>query len=397
MDDVTERHKTEETLRRSQKMDAIGKLTGGIAHDFNNMLGIMLGFSELLRANINEKDLKLVQYCDQILKAGGQQARMLTSKLLEFSRKAPSAQDITHINQLVNDMKHMLEKTLTARIVLNFELETELWPVCLDSARLEDAILNLSINAMHAMPDGGTLTINTRNMHLTEADLRNLELTPGDYVFLTISDTGTGIPHEIQQQIFDPFFTTKDDEGTDLGLSQVYGFVQQMGGQIQVYSEPGQGSSFVLCFPKSDKIEMPELKNIDKTSQQVLAGQETVLIVDDEPGLLILTEDILTLNGYKTICAESAEQALEILKSEHVDLLLSDVIMPGMDGYQLASLVQDRYPMIKIQMVSGYSEKQHESNVSGDTLHTMRIEKPYSAENLLMRVRELLDNHSDVA
>lgn len=297
VDDITERDKNEKSLRHSQKMDAIGKLTGGIAHDFNNMLGVILGFSELLKERIGKDDPKLIKYNDEIINAG-ERARKLTSKLLEFSRKAPSSAETTNINILLHGMRHMLEKTLTPRIELVIELEENLWPVWLDKTRLEDAILNICINSMHAMPDGGTLSLATRNGHLRDSEIHNMDISSGDYVLLSVSDTGTGMSREIQQKIFDPFFTTKGDEGTGLGMSQVYGFVQQSGGTIQVFSEPGHGARVVLYIPRHQESEalMPEKNTTDLV--KLASGQETILVVDDEVALLELTEEILTAYGY---------------------------------------------------------------------------------------------------
>ena len=390
VDDITERQRNEEELRQTQKMDAIGKLTGGIAHDFNNMLGVILGFSELLKQRVGDSDPKLIKYSSEILNAG-ERAKKLTSKLLNFSRSDTSGAEVTDVNELLYGMQHLLEKTLTARIKIVIEQEENLWQVWLDKTRLEDAILNISINAMHAMPDGGTLTLGTSNMHLAETDISNIDIAPGDYVLLTVSDTGTGMTQEIKEKMFDPFFSTKGSEGTGLGLSQVYGFVQQSGGKIQVYSETGSGTRLALYLPRHQESEtfLAEEKPIDK-SLDMQSGKETILLVDDEVALLDLTEEILSNYGYTVLRAESAKQALDILKKESIDLMLSDVIMPGMDGYQLATEVEKQYSNVKIQMASGFTDERR-TKLANDTIHQQRLHKPYNAEQLLKRIRTLLD------
>jgi len=392
VEDITERQKNEESLRHSLKMDAIGKLTGGIAHDFNNMLAVILGFSELIREHVSNHDPKLTKYNNEINTAG-ERAKKLTSKLLEFSRKAPSSAETTHINILLHGMRHMLEKTLTPRVKLIFELEENLWPVWLDKTRLEDAVLNICINSMHAMPVGGTLSLTTSNEQLIDSDIQNMNIMSGDYVLLSVTDTGTGMTQEVKEKIFDPFFTTKGVEGTGLGMSQVYGFVQQSGGEIQVFSEPGHGTRIAIYIPRYLEPKAAKPKGANSEIVKLTTGSETILVVDDEAALLELTEDILSTYGYTVLRAENAEQALQILENESVDLLLSDVIMPGMDGYQLATKVKMRYPMIKIQMVSGFNDG-HNINVTNDALHQQQIHKPFNSKKLLIRIRELLDEES---
>jgi len=389
VDDITERQKNEESLRHSQKMDAIGKLTGGIAHDFNNMLGVILGFSELLKKHVSNYDPKLIKYNNEIINAA-ERAKKLTSKLLEFSRKAPSSTETADINSLLLGMRNMLEITLTPRIKLVYELQENIWPIWLDKARLEDAILNMCINSMHAMPDGGTLSLTTCNMHLEDSDIHNMDIMSGDYVLLSVSDTGIGMNRETQEKIFDPFFTTKGVEGTGLGLSQVYGFVQQAGGNIQVFSELKHGTRIAIHLPRHLESEAAKLEGSGSDIVKASSGNETILVVDDEVALLELTEDILTTCGYTVLRAENAKQALQILENKSVDMLISDVVMPGMDGYQLATEVKKRYPKIKIQMVSGFSDERN-INLANHTLHQQRLQKPYTSKKLLSRIRQLLD------
>lgn len=386
--DVTEQMEMNQLLMRTQKMDALGKLTGGIAHDFNNMLGVILGYAELLREKVSA-DKDLVKYVQQIINSG-ERSRKLTEKLLAFSRKENFSAEETDLNQLLRDDRHMLEKTLTARIDLRYELEVDLWPVCLDKAALEDAILNISINAMHAIADTGTLSITTRNIHLDDDDVSQLNIEAGDYVALSLSDTGSGMDAATQQNIFDPFFTTKDESSIGLGLSQVYGFVKQSAGEIHVSSKPGHGTQLVIYLPRYVKDEADALASGSAGLSWDLSGYETILVVDDEEALRNLAEEMLSSHGYKVLVAENGEAALDVLKSNKVDVLFSDVIMPGMDGYELASRVKADYPKIKIQLASGFSDMYHVRKFD-EVLHELRLQKPYSSKMLLQKIRELLD------
>ena len=391
VDDITDRQKNEERLRQSQKMDAIGQLTGGIAHDFNNMLGVILGFSELLKVNLNDtpNSRSLNKYCDEILNAG-ERAKKLTSQLLEYSRKAPSSSVEINLEQLLHSMQHMLEKTLTPRIKLIINTEENLWPVLLDRTRTENAIFNICINAMHAMPNGGELKIYTNNLTLTEKEGQLIDTLPGEYIVLSIQDNGMGMSDEIKNKIFDPFFTTKGTDGTGLGMSQVYGFVEQSGGKIQITSELNKGTCIQLYIPRlSELVSESNEKVVDDTSEFPL-GNETILVVDDEESLLELTDEILSTFGYTVLRATSAEEALILLRNHHVDLMLSDVIMPGKDGYQLATEAEMLYPKLKIQIASGYSDDR-QLNLINETLHEQRLHKPIRSKTLLTIIRKRLD------
>ena len=383
--DITERRENEEKLRLSQKMDALGKLTGGIAHDYNNMLGIVLGFSELLKDSlINEPEL--MEYVEEIYRAG-ERGTKLTNKLLSFSRHQPTDAESININTLLIDHKNMLEKMLTVRIKLNFDLAEKLWMVKLDSASLEDVILNLSINAMHAMEQSGELTFITRNKKFNAEDAAKHGIDAGDYVMLSLTDTGEGMDYETKSRMFEPFYSTKGDKGTGLGLSQVYGFVQSHDGHINVFSELAKGTCVSLYFPRDNEVEKIASVSIENKEDK-LSGTETILIVDDEPTLLTMTSKMLTPRGYRVLTANSGEQALVVLERESVDLLLSDIIMPNIDGNQLAAKVTKLYPHIKIQLVSGYSD------IAGkidNSLHEQIIRKPFSSLVLLKQIRILLD------
>ncbi len=376
--DITERKKAEHALSRSQKMDALGKLTGGIAHDYNNMLGVILGYAELLKDELQDQPV-LAGFVHEIYEAGSRGAK-LTSKLLSFSRQRITDSEIVNLNTILTGEQNMLEKTLTVSIKMMLDLANDICPIKVDTGDLENAVLNLCINARHAMKGSGELTINTSNTYI---DNRK-------FVSLIISDNGCGIDKEEQEKIFDPFYTSKGDAGTGLGLSQVYGFVERSGGIISVDSEVGVGSSFTILFPCYAESETNEDNVDNNTVNDAQRGNETILVVDDELPLLNLCTEILTSKGYRVYSAENGEKALEILEEEAVDLLLSDVVMPGMSGYELAAVVQEKYPQIKIQMASGFTGEQDEDNKT-DSLHKNFLRKPYRMDLLLKKVRELLD------
>ncbi len=384
--DISERKLQEEKIRHSQKMDALGQLTGGIAHDYNNMLGIVLGYTELLEDFI--KDDKLKEYLQQIHNAANRGAR-LTQKLLAFSRhRATDAQKIL-ISDLLEEDRNMLEKTLTSRIQLELNLPDEKWYTCLDSSDLEDAILNMCINAMHAIKDTGKITIRVENQHLTSTEARHLDLKPADYVLLSITDDGCGMSKEIQERIFDPFFSTKGEKGTGLGMSQVYGFVDRSHGTIRVYSEPGVGTRITLYFPRYIA-DSTVKENAQDKDENWVGGSENILIVDDEPSLLVLGNEILSAKGYRVFTASGGKEALAILKKENIDLLISDVIMPEMDGHELTTRVKQKYPQIKIILASGFNERVTGKKTNTDT--SVILYKPYKAKELLQLIRKLLDN-----
>jgi hemerythrin-like metal-binding protein len=394
--DITEKQLKDEIVSRTQKMDALGKLTGGIAHDFNNMLGVILGYSELLQSTLNKDDNNL-KYINEILVAGDR-ARVLTKKLLAFSRKEATTAEPVDINELLLGEKNLLEKTLTARIELVYDFEEDLWPVMLDKSDIQNAVLNLSINAMHAIPDTGSLIIKTSNVHLEESDIKNLDLDFGDYVLLSITDTGIGMDEDVLSKLFDPFFTTKGEKGTGLGMSQVYGFVQKTGGAIHVYSQLGHGTRMAIYLPRCSDSESRLVVNEHDNDEQIEHGNETILVVDDEVALRELATEILSKHNYRVLCAGNGIEALKVLETESVDLILSDVIMPVMNGYQLAEKVRELYPDIKIQMASGFADDRH-TNMGAITqnLHQQRLQKPFTSKMLLRKIRQHLDEHKGSA
>jgi len=389
--DITEQREKEKLLQRTQKLDALGKLTGGIAHDFNNLLGVILGYSELLQHQLIGNYLS-EDYNKQIHKAA-QRGAKLTKRLLTYTSKQQFEEKQININEVVCQQEDMLQKTLTVRVSLVLELTDGVWSLMLDDAQLEDAILNMCINAMHAIDDGNAeskITIATINKSINKSDAKALGLDAGDYVKLSITDTGCGISEEIKEQIFDPFFTTKGDKGTGLGLSQTIGFVERSGGTIKVISEPNLGSQFNLYFPRYIDYEDKE-QTTTKKLELAKGGNESILVVDDEDALLDFAKSVLDKNGYQVYGAESGKQALQILDSNHIDLLLTDIIMPQMNGYELAVIVNERYPDVRIQLVSGYDDEKYIDLVD-KKLHENIIRKPYGIQIMLKKVRTLLDN-----
>ncbi len=395
--DLTKAKQQEEQLRRSHKMDALGKLTGGVAHDFNNILGVVTGYADLLESMLGDHP-RWAKYAGEINNAG-QRGAKLTKKLLSFSRQGVPAQTRLDINQLLLEQQELLQKTLTVSIELVLELAPEIWPILLDGSDLEDAVLNMSINALHAMEGQARearLTISTSNQTLNTIDAATLGLREaGDYVALRLADTGSGMSEETQEQIFDPFFSTKGDRGTGLGLSQVFGFVSHGGGVIKVYSELGYGSEFVLYFPRYRQDAVAAVLEATK-STELPGGRETILVVDDEVALGELAAELLSQKGYQVLRAEGAGPALEILQSTKIDLLLSDLIMPGMNGYQLAAEVRKKYPATKILLASGFVEQRNVDEIDRQ-LHAQMLHKPYNSSVLYKAVRDLLDGQSKSA
>lgn len=393
MQDITARKLADEMVWRTQKMDALGKLTGGVAHDFNNMLGVMLGYTELLEDKLNDKP-DLMRYLKEIRHAGTRGAK-LTQRLLSFSRYKASDLSVVDINHLLNELHHMLERALTARIKLVLTFSDELWPVMLDHGDFEDAILNISINAMHSMEGCGQLHIQTGNLEVGEADEKVLQVPCGDYVTCSISDTGCGMDDAIKEQLFDPFFTTKGERGTGLGLSQVYGFMERHNGFIKVDSSPGSGSVFTLYFPRYSG-EIVYRCVSDETDEIVgLCGKERVLVVDDEHAMTAMIKEVLGNHGYQVVAVDSAKQALNVLEQQAVDIMLADVVMPDVDGCQLVTLVKERFPGVRIQLISGYSD-QSRVNFIDDELHKNMLFKPYDSAELLRRIRGLLDGKDNL-
>ncbi len=370
-------------------MEALGKLTGGIAHDFNNILGVITGYTDLLK--VTSKDEKVARYATEIRHASDRGAK-LTTKLLAFSSKHTGNRQVININELLRENQHMLERILKAKVSFAYECEENLWSIETDSDELEDTILNMAINAMHAIRDSGTVSFTTENTHLTMEDANSLSLTPGEYVVLRIADDGDGIPQNIVDQIFDPFFTTKGDKGTGLGLSQVYGFMERNKGGVTVDSKVGLGTIFSLYFPRVFKsTESPLSANTEAEVKDPTTNKNfTVLAVDDDPAMLSMLSEMLKLNGYSVISTSKPADALQILKERHVDLVVSDVMMPEINGYELADEVSKQHPHVKIQLVSGFVDDDQGLRQDHPLSKTL-IKKPYNSETLIKTLEDLME------
>jgi signal transduction histidine kinase len=384
--DITEQRLLEKKLLQAQKMEAIGQLSGGIAHDFNNLLSVIIGYSEVL-----EKELppgqELQKHLEQIKKAG-EKAALLTRQLLAFSRQQVLQARVIDLNAAVLEVEKMLRRLISENIEVCSKLDASLGSIHADPGQMSQIIINLAVNARDAMPNGGRLTIETANMEIDD-DYARLHASPhpGPYVMLTVSDTGTGIDAATQARIFDPFFTTKEvGKGTGLGLSTVYGVVKQSGGFISVYSEVGHGTTFKIYFPRvgpAQQLESPALKTVED-----LRGTETILLVEDAEALRDLARHVLSSHGYKVISADSALHALQIVRSSgHIDLLLTDVVMPGMDGPELAKRLALQQPGLKIVYMSGYTGFSHIGLLDPAAV---LLAKPLRQDELLRIIRNVL-------
>lgn len=351
--DVTDHRGVEEQLRQSQKMEAIGRLAGGVAHDFNNMLGVIIGYAEISMNNLPQDD-KLRHRLNEIIKAG-QRSSEITRQLLAFSRKEVIAPKLVNLNALIIDTEKTLGRLIGEDIRLCFKPSTALWPVKADPSQIDQILINLAVNARDAMPDGGTLTIETANIQLDETYCHhNIDAKPGDYVRISVNDTGCGMDSETRKHIFEPFFTTKDvGKGTGLGLATIYGIVTQNNGFINVYSEPGLGSTFMVYLPRSEETGHPE--TVAATSAP--AGSGTVLVVEDDPNVLAMTTDMLEQIGYTIITASNPAQAIKLCQDPvlKIDMVISDVIMPTMNGREMVEQIKSMRPDIKVLFMSGYT------------------------------------------
>ena len=379
---------SEEVARRSLKLEALGKLTGGIAHDYNNMLGVITGYTQLLKEKLGDEP-KLLSYIEQIAKAGVNGAK-LTSKLLAFTRKDVVSSETVNINKLIIDSQPMLEKLLTASIRIKTNLDEDIWNTTIDTGDFENALLNICINAKHAMGEKGLLTIITSNNKLGVSAAEKLGLPGGNYIRLSIMDSGCGMDREMITKIFDPFFSTKGEGGTGLGLSQVYGFIQRMNGSIKVDSKPGKGTLFNLYFHREEgkgKIKSEVKAEADTNIVKKVAN---ILIVDDEIALAELTAEILMDAGHQVQIAHNANEAFDAFANNKFDIMVSDVIMPGLNGFELAKKVKGNNPGIKIIIVSGYNDKIH-SDETKTQYHNVHLEKPVSSAQLLDSVDAVLN------
>jgi PAS domain S-box-containing protein len=387
--DITERRSLERQLLQSQKMEAIGRLAGGVAHDFNNLLGVILGQTELLEAEFENNPA--VHRRAEAIEQAGRRAAELTKQLLAFSRQQFIEPRVVDANAIVRDIEKLLKKLLGEDVELTIHLQPNAGNIKIDPSQLEQILMNLSVNARDAMPGGGKLILETACVELDETYARqHLGAKAGDFLMLVVSDTGTGMDSQTMARIFEPFFTTKvEGRGTGLGLSTVYGVVKQNNGYIMTYSEVGHGTTFRIYFPRVR--ESPELRDKRPHQAEFAKGSETILIVENEEALRELARELLEANGYKVIEAERGENALRLVEGSQtpIDLLLTDVVMPGMGGKQLAKRLLERRPGLRVLYMSGYTDDViNNRGVLPD--NTLLLPKPFTRAVLLRKVREAL-------
>ncbi len=389
-EDITERRVLENQFRQAQKMEAVGRLAGGVAHDFNNLLMVISGYAEVLLEQ-TRKGNALYPKIEAIHQAADR-ATTLTRQLLAFSRKQLLELKVVDLNIIVQDMKRLLHPLIGENIELNTQLAPDLGRTRADAGQIEQVIMNLVVNSKDAMPNGGKITIQTANARLNNDDRRReyTYIQPGQYVVLSVTDTGEGMDRETQSRIFEPFFTTKEKgKGTGLGLSTVYGIVKQSGGYVLVESEPRLGTTFRIYLPRVEDALEPA--GMVGTSRSQAGGSETVLLVEDEESVRQLVRETLESRGYKILEAENGEAALQIVSgySDKIDMLITDVVMPGMGGRELSARLCASCPEIKVLYLSGYTEDAivHEGVVDPDTAF---LQKPFTLQALSRKVREVL-------
>ena len=384
--------RTEEQLRQAQKMEAVGQLTGGLAHDFNNLLTGISGSIEMIQTRLSQGRLNDLEKYATAAQGASKRAAALTHRLLAFSRRQTLAPKPTDANRLVVDLEELIRRTVGPAITLETVGAGGLWTTLVDPPQLENALLNLCINARDAMPDGGRLTIETGNRWIDEHAGRERELTPGQYVSVCVSDTGSGMPPDVIARAFDPFFTTKPiGMGTGLGLSMIYGFTKQSGGTVRIYSEVGQGSMVCLYLPRHYGHEGPHVAHQDTDALAPVGQGETVLVVDDEPSIRMLVADILADVGYASIEAKDGAAALKVLQSDaRIDLLVTDVGLPnGMNGRQVADAARSLRSGLKVLFITGYAENAVLNN--GHLEPGMQVvTKPFAMETLARRIKEMI-------
>jgi len=391
--EAASREAAEAQVRQMQKMEAVGQLTGGIAHDFNNMMAVVIGSLNLMRRRRARGDQDIDRFIDAALD-GASRAATLTARLLAFSRQQPLAPEPIDANRLVSGMSELLRRTLGEAVRIETVLAAGLWRTHADVSQVENAIVNLAVNARDAMPAGGKLTIETANVHFDDAYVaRNVGVPPGQYVMIALSDTGTGMAPEVMARAFDPFFTTKGvGKGTGLGLSQVYGFVRQSGGEVKIYSEPGAGTTVKIYLPRFFGSE-ESLPAATALHGPVQAGspQEIILVVEDEERVRQFTVEALRELGYTVLHADGGAAALRLLDSHpEVRLLMTDIIMPDMNGRALADEAARRMPTLRVLYMTGFTRNAVVHNGMLDPGVNF-IAKPFSIDQLAAKVREALD------
>jgi CheY-like chemotaxis protein len=376
----------EEQLRQAQKMEAVGQLTGGVAHDFNNLLAVIMGNTELLESKLGGEDRPY----QAILRAATRGAE-LTQRLLAYSRQQPLRPQALVLAAFVEDMSEMLARTLGETIDVETSSDPDLWNALADPGQVESALLNLALNARDAMPEGGKLTIECRNAQLDEAyATRNPEAAAGNYVVLAVSDTGTGMSAKVQARAFEPFFTTKEvGQGSGLGLSMVYGFAKQSGGHVVIHSEKGQGTTVEVFLPRSD--EASGAKAAAPSEESPRGRNETVLVLEDDEDVRATVVAVLEGLDYRVIAVPEARRALEALNTEQVEIVLSDVVLPGgMSGPDFAEEAKRRHPGTRVVFMSGYSAaaEEHPGLCAPDSV---LLNKPFEKGELAQALRQALD------
>jgi PAS domain S-box-containing protein len=388
--DSQEKARLQAQLESAQRLEAIGRLAGGVAHDFNNLLNVIKGFGELALRRLHPQD-PVYQYIEQIM-AAEERAERLTRQLLAFSRKQALEPEVLDLNELIRDVAKMLERLIGEDIALELHLAENLGRVLVDPGQMEQVLMNLAVNARDAMPVGGTLVIETANVTLDEAyTASHAEVEPGDYVLMAVSDTGIGMDEKVKAQIFEPFFTTKDrDRGTGLGLSTVYGIVKQSRGSIWVYSEVGQGTTFKIYLPVTEAMPEPV---VEKPEEEVRAveSEASILVVEDEADLRQVIREILSHVGYKVTVAANGGEALLLVEEEGLrpDLLITDVVMPRMNGKQLVDRLRRTQPGLRVLYISGYTDNAivHQGILDPGAPF---LQKPFGLQELGDRVQQIL-------
>jgi len=395
--EAKERGRVEEALRHAHKMEAVGQLTGGIAHDFNNLLGGIIGSLELVQRRLAAGRTDGLERYTSAAVTSAQRAAALTQRLLAFARRQPLDPKLVEANRLVASMEDLLRRTLGSGIAFEMVLGGGLWPTLCDPNQLENAILNLAINARDALPNGGRLTIETANANLdgTEAGVQGSQLRPGEYILISVTDTGVGMTPEVIEKAFDPFFTTKPiGQGTGLGLSMLYGFVQQSQGDVQIYSEPGKGTTFKLYLPRYQGEAGSEPMIVASGVSAALRGEmgETVLVVEDEATIRMLVTETLHGLGYAAVEAVDGPSGLQIVRSDaRIDLLVTDVGLPGLTGPQLAAAARAVRPGLRVLFITGYAHNAVIGSGSALAPGMAILTKPFTLDALARKIQSMIE------